>query len=310
MKVLKNTLFEVAPWVGALAGNSAAAMSVREWWASAQRVYPANTQRAWRADWHAYEAFCRERGVATAPASPATVAAFVDACGEAGKKPATIRRYLTTVALAHRVAKFENPCTGEPVRHAVKGLTNEVSSAQRQARALGWAEIQTFIDNAGVGLPATRERALLCVAYDTMARRAELVAFNRGDFKFLEDGSGRALIRRSKTDQAGEGHTAYLAPVTVRYLKEWLQLAQITKGAVFRRLIGTGFPPKKTAATGAGAEIEDDSREDRSALEPRGGRKYLQERRQAHQAGAGGHSSHQRALDPGRGHAGSAGAEY
>jgi integrase len=255
MNPAKNRLFLAAPWVRGLEPESAGAVAVREWWDSAQRVYPANTQRAWRADWHAYEGFCRDRGVATVPATPATVAAFVDACGEAGKKPATIRRYLTTVALAHRVAKFDNPCTGEPVRHALKGLTNEVSSAQRQARAIGWAEIQKFIENAGVGLRATRERALLCVAYDTMARRSELVAFNRGDFKFLEDGSGRALIRRSKTDQAGEGHTAYLAPVTVRYLKEWLELAQISKGAVFRRLIGTGFPPKKPPRPGREPKI-------------------------------------------------------
>jgi hypothetical protein len=41
-----------------------------------------------------------------------------------------------------------------------------------------------------------------------------------------------------------------LAPVTVRHLKEWLDLAQITKGAVFRRLIGTGFPPKKPPRPG------------------------------------------------------------
>jgi integrase len=174
----------------------------------------------------------------------------VDACGGVGKKPATVRRYLSTVALAHRVAKLPNPCAEEPVRHALKGLTNEVSVAQRQAKGLGWVETRQFIDSAGDGLPATRERALLCVAYDTMARRAELVAFNRGDFRFLEDGSGRALIRRSKTDQAGEGHTAYLAPVTVRYLKEWLELAQITKGAVFRRLIGTGFSAKQRPRPG------------------------------------------------------------
>ena len=245
MKQLKSTLFLVAPWAHGLERECSAAIAVREWWDSAQQVYPANTQRAWRADWHVYEGFCGERGVSTVPATAATVAAFVDACGLAGKRPATIRRYLTTIALAHRVAKFENPCTGEPVRHALKGLTNKVSSAQRQARSLGWAEIQKFIETAGVGLPATRERALLCIAYDTMARRSELVAF-----KLLEDGSGRALIRRSKTDQAGEGHTAYLAPVTVRYLKEWLELAQITKGAVFCRLIGTGFPPKKPPRLG------------------------------------------------------------
>src|ERR1035441_4604675 len=134
MKELENTPFEVAPWVGALPAESPAALSVREWWASAQRVYPANTQRAWRADWFIYAAFCETQAVTTVPATPATVAAFVDACGEAGKKPATIRRYLTTIALAHRVAKFANPCAEEPVRHAIKGLTNEVSVAQRQAK--------------------------------------------------------------------------------------------------------------------------------------------------------------------------------
>jgi len=250
MKHGKNVVLVAAPWASGLAADSPAATAVRDWWDSAQEVYPANTQRAWRSDWRVYERFCAERGITTVPAAPSTVAAFVKACGEQGKKPATIRRYFTTIALAHRVASFENPCTSEAVRHALRGLTNEVSSAQEQAKGLGWAEIQQFIERAGVGLRATRERALLCVAYDTMARRSELVAFNRGDFKFLEDGSGRALIRRSKTDQAGEGHTAYLSPVTVTYLKAWLELAQITKGAVFRRLIGTGFPPKKPPRPG------------------------------------------------------------
>ena len=250
MKEPKKAVIEVAPWIGSLPAKSPAAIGVRDWWASAQRVYPANTLRAWRSDWQVYDVFCAGRGATTVPATPASVAAFVDACGQAGKKPATIRRYLTTIALAHRVAKFANPCAEEPVRHALKGLTNEVSVAQRQAKGLGWEQIKKFIETAGEGLPATRERALLCVAYDTMARRAELVALDCGDLRFLEDGSGRALIRRSKTDQAGEGHTAYLASATVRYLKAWLEMAQITKGAVFRRLIGTGFPPKQKPRAG------------------------------------------------------------
>jgi integrase len=250
MKIAQKTSFEAVPWVQALPAESPAAINVRTWWASAQKVYPRNTLRAWVCDWAIYAAFCDERSFTTVPASPETIAAFIETCGEHLKKPATIRRYLSTIALAHRVAKFPNPCVEEPVRLALKGLTNEVSVAQRQAKGVGWTEIKRFLECAGEGLRATRERALLCVAYDTMARRSELVAFNRGDFKFLEDGSGRALIRRSKTDQAGEGHTAYLAPVTVRYIKEWLELAQITKGAVFRRLIGTGVPPKKPPRPG------------------------------------------------------------
>jgi integrase len=54
-----------------------------------------------------------------------------------------------------------------------------------------------------------RERALLTVAYDTMARRAELVALDVDDFTFLPDGTGRALIRRSTTE-ASKRSTYYL----------------------------------------------------------------------------------------------------
>jgi hypothetical protein len=38
-----------------------------------------------------------------------------------------------------------------------------------------------------------------------MARRGELVALDLENFTFWPDGTGRVLIRRSKTDQAGEG---------------------------------------------------------------------------------------------------------
>jgi integrase len=133
-----------------------------------------------------------------------------------------------------------NPCDDETVRLEIKGFTNAVGVRQRQARALGWEQIKQFLESAGESLPATRERALICVAYDTMARRSELVAFDVDDFRFLTDGTGRALIRRSKTDQVGEGNTAYLSRTTVRYLKAWIAEAEIAGGAVFRRVIGRG----------------------------------------------------------------------
>jgi integrase/recombinase XerD len=43
-----------------------------------------------------------------------------------------------------------------------------------------------------------------------------------------------------KTDQAGEGNTAYLARETVRLLQVWLDVSNIREGAVFRRLVGRG----------------------------------------------------------------------
>ena len=240
---LNNQIAELAPT--GIAGVTASdlptpAEKVRAWWRKARRVYPEATLRAWRFDWAAFLAFCKPRGLLPLPALPSTVAAYIEACGEASKKPATVRRYLATIACAHRAAKLLNPNDDEDVKLALKGLYNRSPMRQRQAKALGWHQIKRFLITAGVGIRADRERALLCVGYDTMARRSELVALNVEDFSFLSDGSGRVLIRRSKTDLAGEGSVAYLSPDTVGYLKIWLGVSRITRGAVFRRLIGRG----------------------------------------------------------------------
>jgi integrase len=76
------------------------------------------------------------------------------------------------------------------------------------------------------------------VAYETLARRGELVALEVRDIDFHPNGTGQALIRRGKTDAEGQGRIAYLSPETVKWLKVWLESSNITDGAVFRRLIG------------------------------------------------------------------------
>jgi integrase len=78
------------------------------------------------------------------------------------KKAATIRRYLATISRAHRAAELPSPCASEPVRLALKELSRARAARQRQARPLGWAEIKQFLDTAGQGIRADRERALLC----------------------------------------------------------------------------------------------------------------------------------------------------
>ena len=44
---------------------------------------------------------------------------------------------------------------------------------------------------------------------------------------------GAFLIRRSKTDATGEGATAYLSPLTMRLLKEWIRGGGDQEGASF-----------------------------------------------------------------------------
>jgi hypothetical protein len=78
--------------------------NLHAWDAMAQGAYPPNTVRAWRADWRSFVQFCFVKSESPLPASPHTVRAYVQHCMALEKCPATIRRYLATIARAHRAA--------------------------------------------------------------------------------------------------------------------------------------------------------------------------------------------------------------
>src|ERR1700692_2314153 len=200
---------------------------LRDWQGMAAGAYSANTLRAQKADGAIFQAFCEERGESFLPADPTTIRAFIEHEVKAGKKPATVRRYIATIGRAHIGAGLLNPCSGEAVRLALKKMGRETSARQDQAHPLGWKEIKEFIESAGEGLRADRERAMLCVAYETLARRGELVALKVKDIDLHPDGTGLAIIRRGKTDSEGQGRGAYLSRGPVRGLKIWLGEAGI-----------------------------------------------------------------------------------
>src|SRR6202453_587551 len=156
---------------------------LREWQGMAEGAYAADTLRAQKADGAIFQVFCEGRGESFLPADPTTIRAFIEHEVKAGKKPATVRRYIATIGRAHVGAGLLNPCSGEAVRLGLKKMGRETSARQAQARALGWKEIKEFIGSAGQGLRGDRERAMLCVAYETLARRGELVALELQDIE-------------------------------------------------------------------------------------------------------------------------------
>jgi hypothetical protein len=95
---------------GALTGaaptdvQASALEALRAWDTMAQGAYPPYTVRAWRSDWRSFVQLCFVKNERPLPASPRTVRAYVQYCMEAMKKPATIRRYLATIARAHFIS--------------------------------------------------------------------------------------------------------------------------------------------------------------------------------------------------------------
>ena len=226
---------------GSLACDPAILQIVRAWWDQAQISYPAATCRAWRFDWAVFARHCAERQVTPLPADSATLVAFVQSCVDAQRSAATIKRYLATIRRIHGVAGLAHAIHSEPVRMALRSMARSVGVRQRQAAALGWKEIKAFIALSDTSLHACRDRALLSVAYDLLARSSELVGLRVRDIAIEANGTGRAFIERSKTDQNAEGHVAYLTRTSVKLLTVWLERSRIAKdknGPLFRRILG------------------------------------------------------------------------
>ena len=134
----------------------------------------ANTERAVRSDLRIFARWCDERGETALPATAETVAAFVDAMAEV-RAPATVRRYVASLAIAHRPTGAEHTLKSPPVRHALERMRRRKDSRQTHAHALTAPLQRRMLEASGERLIDLRNRALLAVAYDSMLRRSELV---------------------------------------------------------------------------------------------------------------------------------------
>ena len=205
---------------------------------SARSAFSENTERALRSDLAIYAAWCAGSGRVALPASPETVAAFIDAMAEA-RAPATVRRYVASIAVAHRAVGREEAVASAPVRLALRRMHRRRGRRQDQATGLTWPLRQRLLEAAGGRAIDDRNRALLAVAYDAMLRRAELTSLQVADLLPEIQGHATLLVRRSKTDGEGRGELVYLVRDTVLLVRVWLERAGIGEGRLFRS-VGKG----------------------------------------------------------------------
>ena len=194
----------------------------------------AHTVRAHRADLGRFAAWCAERGFSPLPARASTVVAYVEAM-EDERAPATVRRYVSSIAAAHKASGERSPSEHPDVQAALRGMRRRKGSRQAQVEGLTWKLRERLIGAAGGGRAIdARNRAMLAVAYDAMLRRSELVALEVVDVTMDRGGSASLLVRRAKNDPEGGGAVLYLHRDTVRLLGEWLKASGIGDGPLFR----------------------------------------------------------------------------
>ena len=106
---------------------------------------------------------------------------------------------------------FEDQTRTEEVYLAIRRLKRSKCLEQKQAVGINHDILVKMIAAQPDTLAGTRNRALLSLGYDFLARRSELVAIRGDDLKFTQDGALTGMIRKSKTDQYGKGRLVFCA---------------------------------------------------------------------------------------------------
>lgn len=209
-----------------------------------------NTWRAYRDD---LKHFSNWGG--TLPATPEQIAAYLAHFAPI-HAVSTLARRLASLSKAHRVSGYINPISTELVRSTLQGIRNTHGTHQRQVAPAIKEDILAMVRGLS-GIKGSRDKALLLIGFAGAFRRSELVSLTVEDVEHVKQGIVIHL-RRSKTDQAGEGRKIAIpyargTVCPVHALQEWLDLSGITNGLIFRgitrhgKMADEGLSPQSVA---------------------------------------------------------------
>jgi len=216
-----------------------AAYQAADRYAKAARA--ANTVRAYGADWRDFLSWCQAAGLQAMPAEPMTVRLYIGHLAELGRKASTIDRRLATISQAHKQLDHSSPCSSKVVRDVLAGIKRTNGIMQDVVAPALTEDLRAMVAPLGEDLRGSRDRALLLIGFAGAFRREELASIELRDVERHPLGIS-VLLRRSKTDQEGQGRKVGLAfgqhPETcpVRALNAWLRASRITSGPVFRKV--------------------------------------------------------------------------
>ena len=226
-----------------------------------------NTMKNYRVQWNNFIMWAVGRGIRVLPADPGQVAAYLaERIEEHGHKPATLRAAAAALAFVHRTAGQDDPCSSPEVKRTLRSATRKAGRDQKQAEALTAEALDAIQSTARKprrgrgGRFETQETArcrgnmdiaLISLMRDGMLRVSEAAVLTWRDIETEADGTGRLLIRRSKTDSEGEGAVAFLSAPTMAALR-LICGAKVATDSVFGLRPNQVARRIKQAAQGAG----------------------------------------------------------
>jgi len=205
-----------------------------------------NTIRAYKSDFKDFSKFCVKNGFKSLPTEPKIISLYLTYLSSISKM-STLKRRIASISVIHRLKGLYIDTKHPIIIENLMGIRRKMGSYQKSKKPILINELKEIIKaidevnnwNGKLDDKRTaRDKAIILTGFAGGFRRSELVSINYEDLEFVSEGV-KIFIKRSKTDQSGEGMIKALphfenknfCPVT--WLKKWLGISKIKTGLIF-----------------------------------------------------------------------------
>ena len=203
-----------------------------------------NTLRAYKSDFRDFSLFCVKHSLQSIPTSPNTVSLYLTSLNKIDVKMSTLRRRLVSIGVVHKLKGYYLDTKHPVIVENLLGIKRTKGSFQKGKKPLLINHLNKIIEAINRDnypkIKKLSDKSLILIGFSGGFRRSEITSIDYQDLEFVEEGL-KIMVKRSKTDQFGEGHlkgipyfsNEMLCPVTT--LKDWIDISKINSGPIFRK---------------------------------------------------------------------------
>jgi len=203
-----------------------------------------NTVRAYKSDFKDFALFCAKNAFKNLPTEPKVVSLYLTYLSTKEAKMSTLKRRLVSIGVIHKLKGHYLDTKHPSIIENIMGIKRRKGSIQKGKKPILINNLKNIINvidqQKNEEIKKLRDRSIILIGFSGGFRRNEIVSLDYDDLDFVPEGL-KINLRRSKTDQFGEGFTKALpyfdnsqyCPVVS--LKKWISISKITSGALFRR---------------------------------------------------------------------------
>ena len=200
-----------------------------------------NTLRAYQSDYNDFSLFCSKNGFQAMPTEPKILSLYITHLASYSKF-STLKRRLASISIIHKTKGHYIDTKHPIIAENLMGIKRTNGSNQKGKKPLLINDLKLLIhaidQSKEKNIRKIRDKALVLIGFSGGFRRSELVDIEYEDIEFVEEGV-KIFVKRSKTDQSGEGMTKaipYFDNINfcpVKALNQWVVEAELKEGKIF-----------------------------------------------------------------------------